>query len=144
MVVANQNYHKPMTVFFFFDHTKSQFISQIISRCGVRCSINPSSHLRALGDIMFLTRCALKNKLRKQNVRWLQTYKSGYKKICGYSKADVYGEKKLPKNFHGKNSRKKRSRRRSGNIIRRHKKKNGNKSKGRRWQHQFVCSEIEM
>ena len=51
---------------FFFDHIKSQFMLQITSCHGVCFSINPNPHLRAFGDVMFSTRCALKNNLRKR------------------------------------------------------------------------------
>ena len=56
---------------------------------------------------MFLTRCALQNKLRIRHIRRLQTYKSEeYKKqISAYSKTDVYGEKNYPGMTMEKNSR---------------------------------------
>lgn len=47
LAVANQNYPKPMTAFFFFDHIKSQFMLQITSCHGVCFSVNPNPHLRA-------------------------------------------------------------------------------------------------
>lgn len=52
--------------FVFFNHIKSQFILQITSYCAVCCPVNPNEHLRAQGDIMFLTTHAVKHKLNKQ------------------------------------------------------------------------------